>query len=105
PTCSGGTGRAMEVLSIVIPAYNEERFIGTLLERVREVDLTPLGLTKEVIVVDDHSADRTSEIVRGFPEARLHRMPVNGGKGKAVREGIALGPRVCPVVQDADLEY
>ena len=63
-----GTGRPMDVLSIVIPAYNEERFIGTLLERIRAVDLTPLGLTKEVIVVDDHSADRTSEIVGASPK-------------------------------------
>jgi dolichol-phosphate mannosyltransferase len=95
----------MEVLSIVIPAYNEERFIGTLLERVREVDLTPLGLTKEVIVVDDHSADRTSEIVRGFPEARLHRLPVNGGKGQAVRQGIVMATGRYLIIQDADLEY
>jgi dolichol-phosphate mannosyltransferase len=95
----------MDVLSIVIPAYNEERFIGTLLERIRKVDLSPLGLTKEVIVVDDHSADRTSEIVRGFPEARLHRMPVNAGKGKAVRQGIAMSTGRYLIIQDADLEY
>jgi dolichol-phosphate mannosyltransferase len=95
----------MDVLSIVIPAYNEERFIGTLLERIRAVDLTPLGLTKEVIVVDDHSADRTSDIVKGFPEARLHRMPVNGGKGKAVRQGIAMASGGYLIIQDADLEY
>jgi dolichol-phosphate mannosyltransferase len=95
----------MDVLSVVIPAYNEERFIGTLLERIRNVDLTPLGLTKEVIVVDDHSADRTSEIVKGFPEARLHRMAVNGGKGKAVRQGIAMATGRYLIIQDADLEY
>jgi glycosyltransferase involved in cell wall biosynthesis len=95
----------MDVLSIVIPAYNEERFIGTLLERIRAVDLTALGIAKEVIVVDDHSADRTSEIVRGFPEARLHRMPVNGGKGKAVRQGISMATGRYLVIQDADLEY
>lgn len=95
----------MDVLSIVIPAYNEERFIGTLLERIRQVDLTPLGLATEVIVVDDHSADRTSEIVKGFPEARLHRMPVNGGKGQAVRQGIAMATGQYLIIQDADLEY
>ena len=43
----------MRVLSVVIPAYNEERFIGTLLERIKAVDLAPLGFDKEIIVVDD----------------------------------------------------
>jgi dolichol-phosphate mannosyltransferase len=92
-------------LSIVIPAYNEERFIGTLLERIRAVDLAPLGLQKEIIVVDDCSGDRTSEIVSGFSEVRLHRQEVNGGKGKAVRQGIAMATGELLIIQDADLEY
>ena len=54
-------------LSIVIPAYNEERFIGTLLKQIQDVDLDQLGIDKQVIVVDDCSKDRTSEIVSGFP--------------------------------------
>ena len=92
-------------LSIVIPAYNEERFIGTLLRQIRDVDLSALALRKEIIVVDDCSRDRTSEIVSGFPEVRLHRMPVNGGKGKAVRQGIAMATGEYLIIQDADLEY
>jgi glycosyltransferase involved in cell wall biosynthesis len=95
----------VDVLSIVIPAYNEERFVGTLLERIRAVDLRPLGLAKEVIVVDDHSADRTSEIAGAFPEARVLRLPVNGGKGQAVRQGIAMATGRYLIIQDADLEY
>ncbi len=95
----------MTTLSIVIPAYNEERFIGTLLEQIRAVDLAPLGIVKEVIVVDDCSRDRTSEIVAGFPEVRLHRQAVNGGKGKAVRQGIAMATGELLIIQDADLEY
>jgi glycosyltransferase involved in cell wall biosynthesis len=95
----------VRTLSIVIPAYNEDRYIGTLLERVRNVDLTPLGLQKEVIVVDDCSADRTSAVVSGFPEVRLHRQPVNGGKGAAVRQGIAMASGELLIIQDADLEY
>ena len=55
----------MTTLSIVIPAYNEERFIGTLLEQIQAVDLAPLGVAKEIIVVDDCSTDRTSAIVAG----------------------------------------
>jgi dolichol-phosphate mannosyltransferase len=93
------------ILSIVIPAYNEERFIGTLLEQIRAVDLSPLGVAKEVIVVDDHSSDRTSEIVRGFAEVRLERLPKNGGKGQAVRTGMALATGDYLIIQDADLEY
>jgi dolichol-phosphate mannosyltransferase len=92
-------------LSIVIPAYNEERFIGTLLQQIRAVDLSALGVGKEIIVVDDCSADRTSAIVNGFPEVRLHRQPVNGGKGKAVRQGISMARGELLIIQDADLEY
>jgi dolichol-phosphate mannosyltransferase len=94
-----------KVLSIVIPAYNEERFIGTLLEQIRNVDLTPLGVSKQVIVVDDHSRDRTSEIVRGFPEVTLERLAKNGGKGQAVRRGMELATGNYLIIQDADLEY
>ena len=95
----------MTTLSVVIPAYNEERFIGTLLQQIRAVDLGPLGIEKEIIVVDDGSTDRTSEVVSGFPEVRLHRQSVNGGKGKAVRQGIAMATGELLIIQDADLEY
>ena len=64
---SARAGAAVKRLSIVIPAYNEERFIGTLLERIRAVDLTPHGLEKEIIVVDDCSKDGTAEVVTRFP--------------------------------------
>ena len=53
-------------LSIVIPAYNEERFIGALLEKIQAVDLSRLGVTKEIIVIDDCSTDKTSEVAAGF---------------------------------------
>jgi dolichol-phosphate mannosyltransferase len=92
-------------LSIVIPAFNEERFIGTLLEQIEAVDLEALGVRKEIIVVDDCSRDRTAEIVSGFASARLHRMPVNGGKGRAVRAGLDLATGDYVIIQDADLEY
>ena len=92
-------------LSIVIPAYNEERFIGTLLEQVAAVDLEALGVRKEIIVVDDCSSDRTAEIASAFDSVRLHRLKSNSGKGAAVRSGLELAAGDYVVIQDADLEY
>ena len=95
----------VKTLSVVVPAYNEERFIGTLLQRIGAVDLAPLGFQMEIIVVDDRSTDRTAEIAAGVPGVRLLRMEVNGGKGRAVRAGIAAATGDLLIIQDADLEY
>jgi dolichol-phosphate mannosyltransferase len=95
----------LKSLSVVIPAYNEDRFIGTLLDRIRAVDLAPVGYTTELIVVDDCSKDRTAEIVEAVPGVRLIRMEKNGGKGRAVRAGIAAATGDLLIIQDADLEY
>lgn len=97
--------RRRRVLSVVIPAYNEERYIGTLLERINAVDLAPLGLDKEILVIDDCSRDRTAEIVQSSRGVRLLRMEKNGGKGRAVRAGIAAATGDYLIIQDADLEY
>jgi glycosyltransferase involved in cell wall biosynthesis len=95
----------MKLLSVVIPAYNEERFIGTLIERITAVDLAPLGYAMELIVVDDKSKDRTADIVAAIPGVRLVRQERNGGKGRAVRSGIAASAGDLLIIQDADLEY
>jgi dolichol-phosphate mannosyltransferase len=93
------------VLSIVIPAYNEERFIGTLLKQIKAVDLSRFSHQKEIIVVDDCSKDGTAAIVETEPGVDLLRMSKNGGKGQAVRAGIARATGDYLIIQDADLEY
>ena len=96
---------ANRLLTIAIPACNEERFIGTTLQRVLAVDLAPLGFSREVIVVDDGSADGTANVVRTFPGVALHRLDRRSGKGSAVRAAVDLARGDYFVIQDADLEY
>jgi dolichol-phosphate mannosyltransferase len=95
----------MQLLSIVIPAYNEAEFIGTLLRRILAVPTEQLGFEKELIVVDDGSKDKTAEIARGFAGVKVFSQAPNQGKGRAVRRGIRESSGSFILIQDADLEY
>jgi glycosyltransferase involved in cell wall biosynthesis len=93
-------------LSIVIPAYNESARIGRTLERVLAC-VDRQGWDAEVLVVDDGSADRTVEIVRGWmersPRLRLVRNEGNRGKGYSVRNGLLQAAGEVVMFTDADL--
>jgi dolichyl-phosphate beta-glucosyltransferase len=93
-------------LSIVIPAYNEERRLPRSLESVSKY-LQQQNYTYEVIVVDDGSADRTSTVVKNFqkdyPQLQLIRLPKNRGKGFCVRTGILESKGCFVIFTDADL--
>ena len=80
----------MAMLSIVIPAYDEEEAIASILERclaAREAIREKTGLAVEVVAVDDGSGDRTREIAARYPEARLVVHPKNRGYGAALMTG------------------
>lgn len=100
----------IRTLSIVIPAYNEEKTIYSILEKVSAVILIH-DIQKEIIVVNDCSKDKTEGEVKKFINNHLDsniqyfRHEVNKGKGAALRTGISKATGEYLIIQDADLEY
>lgn len=93
--------KKIKILSIIIPVFNEEKTIKHLLEKVTKVRL-PDGITKEIIIIDDGSTDKTATILSKF---QILKHQKNMGKGAAVRTGIKKVSGDYIIIQDADLEY
>ena len=97
------------LLSILVPAYNEEEFIAASILRALEAPL-PEGLESELVAVDDASTDSTpqilEELAQRYPRRiRVFHHKVNAGKGAAIRTALANAAGEFGIIQDADLEY
>jgi glycosyltransferase involved in cell wall biosynthesis len=98
----------MKILSVIIPAYNEEATIGKVISIIEEMTL-PDDFVTELIIVDDCSQDSTLDVANNFAgrysNIRIILNDKNRGKSISVRNGIQTSHGDFIVIQDADLEY
>lgn len=99
-----------ELLSILVPVYNEEATVGAVIDRLLAIDLP---VAREILVVNDGSTDGTRQVLdaiamRGDPSRgeglRIVHAAANGGKGLAIRKGFEQARGTIVAIQDADLE-
>ncbi len=95
-----------QTISILIPVFNEIRFLSDLLEKVNAVDFC--GLQKQIIMVDDGSTDGTRDLLKRYEGQTPYTVvyhEANQGKGAALRTALQYATGDIIVIQDADLEY
>lgn len=94
-----------ELISIIVPVFNEARTVRQVIERLLEI---PLPAPREIIVVNDGSTDGTREVLDGLAAAdgvlSIVHAAINGGKGSALRIGLSHARGTIVAIQDADLE-
>lgn len=99
----------LPILSIIVPVYNEERTLLSLLLKVQAV-FSKEAIPVELIIVDDCSTDNSPQIISGLNNhlsvaIKTIRHESNLGKGAAIRNGLKEAKGVYTIIQDADLEY
>lgn len=94
-------------LSLIVPCYNEEQTLKSIVERVLKIQRDDLSL--EIVIVDDCSKDNSYSVAQGLckehPEIKLAHHEVNQGKGAALRTGFMEATGDYVGIQDADMEY
>jgi len=96
--------RKAPTLSIIMPVFNEEKTLRTILEKVENAPLS--NLQKEIIIIDDASTDATRQILQTLsPKYRVILRTQNAGKGACIRAGFDAANGDYIIIQDADLEY
>lgn len=91
-------------VSIIIPIYNESRYIKDLIIKIKSIKLSNINFSKEIIIINDGSTDQTKNILNEIKGVVILNQK-NLGKGRAVQNGIKKAKGNLILVQDGDLEY